>query len=59
MAELLANLSKPERTEKAAAACAADHRSTARKAGKNYQVAHMTIIRRLKQLTRSKKLSNQ
>jgi pyruvate/2-oxoglutarate dehydrogenase complex dihydrolipoamide acyltransferase (E2) component len=59
MADAFANLSKPERIEKAAAACAADHRLTARKAGKIYQVAHTTITRRLKQLTKSKKLSNQ
>jgi hypothetical protein len=36
MADAFANLSKPEHIEKAAAACAADHRLTARKAGKIY-----------------------
>jgi hypothetical protein len=59
MADAFANLSKSERIEKAAAACTADHRLTARQAEKIYQVTYTTITRRLKQLTKSKKLSNQ
>jgi helix-turn-helix, Psq domain len=58
MADVFANLSKPERIKKAAAACTADYRLTARKAGKIYQVAYTTITRRLKQLTKLKKLLN-
>jgi helix-turn-helix, Psq domain len=43
MADVFANLSKPERIKKAAAACTADYRLTARKAGKIYEVAYTTI----------------
>jgi hypothetical protein len=58
MADAFADLSKTERIEKAAAAYATDHRLTARKAGKIYYVAYITITRQLKQLTKSKKLLN-
>jgi helix-turn-helix, Psq domain len=59
MADAFADLPKPERIEKAVAACALDPRLSARKAAKIYRVAHTTITRRLKQLTKSKKLSHQ
>jgi predicted HTH transcriptional regulator len=58
MADAFADLSKTERIEKAAVAYAADHRLTARKARKIYYIAYTTITRRLKQLTKSKKLLN-
>jgi hypothetical protein len=43
MADAFADLSKTERIKKAAAACAADYRLTARKAGKIYHITYTTI----------------
>jgi hypothetical protein len=58
MADAFADLPKAERIEKAVAACAADHRLTARKAEKIYRVSHTTILRRLKNLTQPKKVAH-
>ena len=56
MAEIFANLSKPERIEKAVAACTQDSELSATKAAKIYNIAPSTIIRRLNKQTKPKTL---
>jgi predicted HTH transcriptional regulator len=59
MADVFANLTKEQCIEKAVKACAEDHRLTARKAGKIYQIVHTTITRRLKDLTKFRKSAHE
>jgi predicted HTH transcriptional regulator len=59
MVDAFANLSKPERIEKAVKECSQDPKLTARKAAKIYGIAPFTITRRLHKLTKPKKVSNQ
>jgi predicted HTH transcriptional regulator len=59
MADVFADLSKSERIEKAVEACSKDDRLTARKASKIYKCAHTTISRRLKEISKPKKITGQ
>jgi helix-turn-helix, Psq domain len=59
MADAFTNLPKAERIEKAVRACQQDSRLTARRAGKIYNVVHSIISRRLRELTKPKKLIHQ
>jgi predicted HTH transcriptional regulator len=59
MADAFANLPKAERIEKAVRACQQNSRLTARKAAKIYNVVNTTISRRLREITKPAKLTNQ
>jgi F0F1-type ATP synthase epsilon subunit len=57
MADVFADLSKSERIEKTVEAYLKDNRLTARKASKIYKYAHTTISRRLKEISKPKKIT--
>jgi helix-turn-helix, Psq domain len=59
MADVFADLNKSERIEKAVEAYSKDDRLTARKASKIYKYAYTTIIRRLKEISKPKKITGQ
>jgi helix-turn-helix, Psq domain len=59
MADAFANSPKAERIEKSARAYQQNSRLTARKAAKIYNVVNTTILRRLREITKPAKLSNQ
>jgi hypothetical protein len=59
MADVFADLNKSERIEKAVEAYSKDNKLTARKASKIYKYTHIIISRRLKEISKSKKIIGQ